>query len=99
MTKEERTLLIQFISRSVQNNELINLETQILGFFVDFANSEKDEKTLQKILNLEENFLKYFDLVKYQYFNYGMLAQSIEENYNLKFTPQNLKEVSLIGKN
>lgn len=96
MTKEERTFLIQFISRSDLNDELIKLETQILDFFVNFATSEienKKEKTPQEFLNLEENFLKYSELVKYQYFNYGMLAQSLEENYSLSFTPQNLKEV------
>lgn len=44
MTKEERTFLIQFISRSDLNDELIKLETQILDFFVNFATSEIENK-------------------------------------------------------
>lgn len=96
MTKETRTFLIQFISRSDLNDELTKLETQILDFFVNFTTSEienKNKKTPQEIIKLEENFLKYSELVKYQYFNYGILAQSLEENYSLSFTPQNLKEI------
>ena len=97
MTKETRTFLIQFISRADKNNELTRLETEILDFFREYSEDEKckNEKKniLKNILKLEENFLKYADLIKYQYFNYGMLAQDLESNYSLSFAPSELKEV------
>lgn len=95
MTKEARTFLINFISRANTNNELFKIENEILDFFSKIATCENEIKP-SEIIKLEDNFLKYVDLVKYQYFNYGILAQSLEENQSLTFIPMGLNEVDKI---
>lgn len=95
MTKEARTFLINFISRADTNNELFKIENEILDFFSEIVTCKNEIKS-SKIVKLEDNFLKYIDLVKYQYFNYGILAQSLEENQSLTFIPEGLNEVDKI---
>lgn len=100
MTKERRAFLLQFLKSISKDTQVGILEKNILQTIKDnnFATSEMEKKELiqeieKKLFILETLFLEFSDLVKYQYFNYGLLAQNIENNYKTEYTPIKLIEV------
>lgn len=98
MTKERRAFLLQFIKMGFKNTQLKDLEKDILNYLsTDFITTEMEKETIIKKIEerfyvLENFFLTYSELVKYQYFNYGLLANDIENNYK-DITPVGLIEV------
>lgn len=98
MTKERRAFLLQFIKMGFKNTQLKDLEKDILNYLsTDFITTEMEKETIIKKIEerfyiLENFFLTYSELVKYQYFNYGLLANDIENNYK-DITPIGLIEV------
>jgi hypothetical protein len=98
MTKERRAFLLQFIKMGFKNTQLKDLEKDILNYLsTDFVTTEMEKETIIKKIEerfyiLENFFLTYSELVKYQYFNYGLLANDIENNYK-DITPVGLIEV------
>lgn len=98
MTKERRAFLLQFIKMGFKNTQLKDLEKDILNYLsTDFVTTEMEKETIIKKIEerfyiLENFFLTYSELVKYQYFNYGLLANDIENNYK-DITPIGLIEV------
>lgn len=98
MTKERRAFLLQFIKMGFKNTQLKDLEKDILNYLsTDFVTTAMEKETIIKKIEerfyiLENFFLTYSELVKYQYFNYGLLANDIENNYK-DITPIGLIEV------
>lgn len=95
MTSKERCFLISFLEKIDKNDYLIKIEDEILTFLSELENQEKNQqnKTIEKINDIQEKFYLYSELVKYQFFNYGLLANHIEKTFKLNYVPDNLKEL------
>lgn len=93
MTKETRGLLLEFLNKLNEQREIGQLETIILDKIqniISYADNCNTEKIKEEVLKLEDDFEKYGNLIKYQYFDYGVSASELEKERNLKWEPKGL---------
>lgn len=99
MEKSTRAFILEFAKKLDQNNEVGKLEDGLFSNIADLmekANAENNEEIGDLIVSLERKIMSYMELVKYQYFDYGVTASDIESEANINWEPKGL--VSLIQK-
>lgn len=73
MEKEKQNLLFTFVETFEATQESGVLFEKILKGFSDLL-EKKDKISSKEILNLEQSFINYSNLLKEKYFNYGICA-------------------------
>lgn len=99
MEKATRAFVLEFAKKLDQNSELGKLEDSLFDNIADIvskAKAENNEEIEDLIISLERKIMSYMELVKYQYFDYGVAASDIESEANANWEPKGL--ISLIEK-
>ncbi|MFR4519933.1 MAG: hypothetical protein ACLT40_08260 [Fusobacterium sp.] len=99
MEKSTRGLVLEFVKKLDQNSELGKLEDSLFDNICDIVNkakAENNEEIEDLIVSLERKMMSYIELVKYQYFDYGVAASDIEGEVNVNWQPKGM--ISLIEK-
>ncbi|AVQ29467.1 hypothetical protein C4N20_15655 [Fusobacterium ulcerans] len=95
MEKSTRGILLEFVKKINENAEIGQLEKSVANTLNYLMENVKDDKARKKLIEMENNILKYSDLVKYQYFDYGVFAAVIGEEIDLNWEPQGM--ISLLN--
>lgn len=74
--REKERLLFDFIECLDELNEVGTLSEKILDRISEMLEN-KENVTKEKLLELEEKFIKYECLVKEKYFQYGIKASEV----------------------
>ena len=96
MTKETRGLLLEFLSKLDESREIGHLETSILDKvekIITYAENYDIEKIKKEVVQIEDDFIEFKNLIKYQYFDYGISANEIEKNRRLDWQPKGFDEI------
>lgn len=95
MTKETRGLLLEFLNKLDENGEIGKLEISILDKvekIIAYAENYDIEKIKKEVVQIEDDFIEFKNLIKYQYFDYGVSANEIEKNRRLDWQPKGFNE-------
>ena len=96
MTKETRGLLLTFLNELNKDKEIGQLESAIIENIeniINYANAREIEKIKKEALKIEDDFIQIKDLLKYQYFDYGISANKIEKERRLDWQPKGFSEI------
>lgn len=96
MTKETRGLLLEFLNKLDENGEIGKLEISILDKvekIIAYAENYDIEKIKKEVVQIEDDFIEFKNLIKYQYFDYGVSANEIEKNRRLDWQPKGFNEI------
>ena len=96
MKKETRAFMLEFAKQIDQKNELGKLEKILFDNTDSIMQKTDSEEIKDLVVTLERNIMNYMELVKYQYFDYGVTASNIESEVNVNWEPKGL--VSLTEK-
>nr|WP_241635582.1 hypothetical protein [Fusobacterium gastrosuis] len=89
MEKEKKNLLLTFIDLATEQGLLEDgIKAHKKKLFNLMAELEKRYTGDKKIfVQLERAIIDILDLTQYKYFDYGKIANDIDENYTLEYDP------------
>ena len=90
MKKETRAFMLEFAKQIDQKNELGKLEKILFDNTDSIMQKTDSEEIKDLVVTLERNIMNYMELVKYQYFDYGVTASNIASEVNIDWEPKGL---------
>ena len=90
MKKETRAFMLEFAKQIDQKNELGKLEKILFDNTDSIMQKVDSEEIKDLVVTLERNIMNYMELVKYQYFDYGVTASNIASEVNIDWEPKGL---------
>lgn len=90
MEKETRAFMLEFAKQIDQKNELGKLEKILFDNTDSIMQKVNSEEIKDLVVTLERNIMNYMELVKYQYFDYGVTASNIASEVNVDWEPKGL---------
>lgn len=90
MEKETRAFMLEFAKQIDQKNELGKLEKILFDNTDSIMQKVDSEEIKDLVVTLERNIMNYMELVKYQYFDYGVTASNIASEVNIDWEPKGL---------
>lgn len=86
MTLEQKNFILGFLAISGINKEVVNFEEKIRNDFskiIDLLPKEERKKGLK----FENDLIDFIEILKWNYFNYGVSANETLEEWQLTWTP------------
>ena len=93
MTNRDKNLIKFFLELSGLNKNTFKKEERILKELVYLTNYLPQDKKNQAN-KLQEDILCIFELLKWEYMDYGAKLNEVIENFNLDWIPETIEKIS-----
>lgn len=100
MKKKKKNLLMYFMELTSSDNGCTKQRDKVMKLIAKVQNDlgiQEGTKGVRPFMELENEVVKLFQMTRENYFKYGMVANDIDENYNLEDEEEKVIDVKKIA--